>query len=142
MKTHAESIWIDDDDLPSDGDSCGLCVVTRDEQGEGETEFVPAAAYLELKAKLETAEYSANGFESLYDATHKELADLKAVAEKALTIIEQYGGTDESHHQTWVIDQVVRALTGEGYAKWVDDMKGATGDNGTREYDWNEGVEP
>lgn len=32
--------------------------------------------------------------------------------EKALSIAVAYGGTDGAHHKDWVIDQMVRALTG------------------------------
>ena len=31
---------------------------------------------------------------------------------RALDIAIKYGGIDGSHHKTWVIDQMVRALTG------------------------------
>lgn len=32
--------------------------------------------------------------------------------EKALDLAVRYGGTDGDHHKAWVIDQMVRALTG------------------------------
>jgi len=81
MKAHAESIWLNTFNVAY-ANRCGVdfeATVTRDESqvDEYDVEFVPAAAYLELKAKLETAEYSANGFESLYDAAYKEIAELK-----------------------------------------------------------------
>ena len=82
MKAHAESIWLNTFNVAY-ANRCGVdfeATVTRDESqvDEYDVEFVPAAAYLELKAKLETAEYSANGFESLYDAAHSELVDIKS----------------------------------------------------------------
>lgn len=32
--------------------------------------------------------------------------------QKALDIAVRYGGNDGAHHKDWVIDQMVRALTG------------------------------
>lgn len=58
----------------------------------------------------------------------------------AIEVLEHYGGTDESHHQTWVIDQVARALLGADYPAWVIDMK--DGEDGPDTYDWNEGIPP
>lgn len=58
----------------------------------------------------------------------------------ALDVIEHHGGTDESHHQTWVIDQVVRALLGDRYPAWVVEMK--QGEDGPNTYGWNEGIPP
>ena len=33
--------------------------------------------------------------------------------DKALSIAVAYGGVDGAHHKDWVIDQMVRALTGK-----------------------------
>jgi hypothetical protein len=80
VKTHPESVWVDHfglDESRNDGSSITEVMSEESEACEGDVEFVPAAAYIELKAKLETAEYSANGFESLYDAAYKEIAELK-----------------------------------------------------------------
>jgi len=63
----------------------------------------------------------------------------KAIDE-ALVLIFLYGGIDGEHHKTWVIDQVVRALTGEGYAAWVAEAK--NGKDGPETYDWDEGIAP
>lgn len=37
----------------------------------------------------------------------------------ALDIIEKFAGCDGAHHKQWVIDQVLRALTGDGYPEFV-----------------------
>jgi len=37
----------------------------------------------------------------------------------ALKIAFRYGSMDGAHHKTWVIDQMVRCLTGKKYKKWV-----------------------
>lgn len=39
-----------------------------------------------------------------------------------------------------VLDQVVRALTGNKYEEWVKKQK--TGEDGPETYDWEEGIPP
>ena len=58
----------------------------------------------------------------------------------ALNIAEFYGSCDGAHHKTWVIDQMVRALTGDGYAEWVRKRK--AGEDGPETYEWDEGIAP
>lgn len=65
-------------------------------------------------------------------------ADEKVTA--ALKQIEQYGGIDGGHHKMWVIDQVARVLTGDGYQQWVMEMK--AGEDGPETYSWDEGIAP
>lgn len=60
--------------------------------------------------------------------------------ERALGIARQYGGIDGAHHKTWVIDQMCRALLGDGYDEWVKEQK--AGEDGPDAYDWNEGIPP
>lgn len=43
--------------------------------------------------------------------------------EKALGVIDRYGGIDGAHHKMWVLDQVVRILTGDDYDAWVERHK-------------------
>jgi len=83
---------------------------------------------------------------------------------KALEFANIYGGIDGGHHKTWVIDQMVRALTGcptdkftgtdargqtyefegqganEEYAAFVRDHR--AGDEGPETYDWDVGSPP
>lgn len=54
----------------------------------------------------------------------------------ALKLACDYGQVDGDHHKTWVIDQTVRVLTGNGYEAWVK-----AGD-GPETYEWDEGVAP
>jgi len=49
---------------------------------------------------------------------------------KALELILQYGGIDGAHHKDWVLDQVVRVLTEDGYEKFPNT------------YGWEEGIAP
>jgi hypothetical protein len=58
----------------------------------------------------------------------------------ALDVIERYGTIDGEHHKTWVIDQVARALTGDGYDEWV--VKLRDGEDGPETYDWDTGIAP
>lgn len=74
-----------------------------------------------------------------YDRANQELAKLKKQKDAALEHAE-FGGTDGAHHKAWVIDQIVRALTGDGYAAWVADMR--AGQDGPETYDWDEGIPP
>lgn len=60
--------------------------------------------------------------------------------EEAMSLIEQYAGIDGAHHKQWVIDQVARALKGEGYEKWVREY--CDGDDGPETYEWDEGIAP
>ena len=59
---------------------------------------------------------------------------------KALETIEHYGGIGGDHHRCWVIDQVVRAITGDDYEDWVAEMK--DGEEGPNTYGWDEGIAP
>jgi len=56
--------------------------------------------------------------------------------EYAINLLLDYGQVDSSRHKAWVIDQVLRALTGSKYQQVIDKFC----DNG--EYDWDEGVAP
>ena len=78
---------------------------------------------------------------------------------KALDLAVRFGGIDGDHHKTWVIDQMVRALTGcpmlkfvskeysymeqgesKEYKKLVADAK--AGDDGPETYNWDCGIAP
>jgi hypothetical protein len=52
----------------------------------------------------------------------------------------QYGGIDGGHHKMWVIDQMVRCLTGVKYVEWVKTAK--AGEDGPETYTWDEGIPP
>lgn len=69
-----------------------------------------------------------------------ELAVLKSEIRQALKIARSYGSIDCEHHKTWVIDQMVRALTGDGYAAWVAET--CNGEDGPDTYSWEEGIPP
>lgn len=58
----------------------------------------------------------------------------------ALEFAHLYGGIDGGHHKMWVIDQMVRALTGVLYEQWV--IEQCSGEDGPNTYDWDEGIAP
>lgn len=60
--------------------------------------------------------------------------------DEALLLIFKYGGIGGAHHKQWVLDQVVRALTGDGYAAWVAEAR--AGEDGPDTYDLDEGIAP
>jgi len=60
--------------------------------------------------------------------------------EKALSVIRRCGGNDGAHHKDWVLDQVVRALTRDGYGKWV--AKAKSGEDGPDTYSYSVGIAP
>lgn len=64
----------------------------------------------------------------------------KEATRKALELARKYGGIDGDHHKAWVIDQMVRALTGDKYAEFVAGSK--VGEDGPDTYEWNEGIAP
>lgn len=59
---------------------------------------------------------------------------------KALEIAFNYGSIDGDHHKMWVIDQMVRILTGRNYKQWVADY--CDGEDGPDSYEWDEGIAP
>lgn len=61
-------------------------------------------------------------------------------ADKALTMAFEYGGIDGAHHKDWIIDQIVRALTGENYESFV--AHACQGEDGPNTYEWDEGIAP
>lgn len=51
-----------------------------------------------------------------------------------------FGTTDGAHHKMWVIDQMVRALTGDVYVDWVRAFE--DGEDGPHTYEWDQGIAP
>lgn len=76
----------------------------------------------------------------LRDGAEEAYERLDGTVMKALGIAAQYGTTDGGDHRMWVIDQMVRALTGDSYSQWVQDME--YGEDGPHTYEWEEGIAP
>lgn len=83
---------------------------------------------------------------------------------KALAIAVAYGGIDGAHHKDWVIDQMVRALTGCPVQLYVEPLgdggeftaseqveseaykelvaQACAGEDGPQTYSWSTGIAP
>ena len=65
---------------------------------------------------------------------------MASAKDKALEVAMRYGQAPEPSHKAWVIDQMVRVLTGDGYAKWVSNFR--RGEQGADTYVWDQGTAP
>ncbi len=70
-----------------------------------------------------------------YANLEAETTSLREGVEAAINFAVRFGGIEGDHHKAWVIDQMVRALAGNGYEKLVKD---ACGDD----YRWEVGIAP
>lgn len=60
---------------------------------------------------------------------------------KAIDVALDYGQADGARHKAWVIDQMLRALTGSDYDRIISDYcKGP--DGYPFAYDWDTGIAP
>jgi hypothetical protein len=65
--------------------------------------------------------------------------------ELALDVAANYGQVDGDHHKAWVIDEMVRALTGHSYQQWVAlyEAPVVDEDSGDRYHEeWDVGIAP
>jgi len=86
-----------------------------------------------------------SGFREHLDAAVAERVEAAVARERercatALEVARRFGSIDGDHHKSWVIDQMVRALTGDGYEAFVADAK--AGEDGPDTYGWEEGIPP
>jgi hypothetical protein len=58
----------------------------------------------------------------------------------ALEVARRYGGVEGAHHKDWVIDQMVRYLTGDKYEEFVAAAR--SGAEGLESFEWAEGIAP
>ena len=70
----------------------------------------------------------------------KRIQELEEESKRVLDLIFEYGQIDGGHHKMWVIDQIVRILTKDGYNEWVKNYvyDEETGDI----YSWDKGIAP
>jgi len=66
--------------------------------------------------------------------------ELEQTIAEALELALTCGQVDGSHHKAWVIDQMVRILTGSDYDNWV--AEACAGEDGPNTYFWDEGIPP
>lgn len=90
---------------------------------------------MELCEWQERADKSTSG-----DMVYNILKDWENERVKVLDLIVQYGGIDGDHHKAWVLDQIVRILTGRNYKKFVADA--CNGEDGPNTYSWDIGIAP
>ncbi len=57
-----------------------------------------------------------------------------------LLLIYCYVGIDGDHHKQWLIDKIVRTLTGEEYEAWIKVYE--NGEDGPQTYKWDVGIPP
>lgn len=60
--------------------------------------------------------------------------------ERIKAALDCASAVDGAHHKAWVIDQMVRALTGDDYEQWVKEY--CDGEDGPDTYSWDEGMPP
>lgn len=60
--------------------------------------------------------------------------------EQIKELILQYGGIDGDHHKQWLIDQILRGVTGEHYDVTVEQWN--HGEDGPNTYEWDIGIAP
>lgn len=54
-----------------------------------------------------------------WQSDQARIAALEARITHAAALVDRYGMTAGEYHQQWLIDQILRALLGEGYDAWV-----------------------
>jgi hypothetical protein len=59
---------------------------------------------------------------------------------QAIDLTVRYGGIDGDHHKAWVIDQMVRVLAGNDYARIV--AEACAGEDGPHTFTWDKGIPP
>lgn len=75
-----------------------------------------------------------------YREVFQALSEHRRAAAQATDLAVKYGGIDGAHHKTWVIDQMVRALAGDGYDALV--AAACDGEDGSDTYEWDTGIAP
>jgi len=60
--------------------------------------------------------------------------------EQAIELALYYGGYDGADHKAWVIDQMLRVLTGARYERVITDY--CAGEDGPETYSWDTGIAP
>lgn len=74
------------------------------------------------------------------NGNHSCVNNLKMAIKEAVDLAVAYGGIDGSHHKDWVIDQMVRVLSGDEYDDVV--RNACNGEDGPNTYEWDIGIAP
>lgn len=75
------------------------------------------------------------------DELRGQVNELEGRANDALNLAFQFGNIDGGHHKMWVIDQMVRALTGDDYEAWLERYQ-ENEEDPDDPYEWNVGIAP
>lgn len=67
-------------------------------------------------------------------------AETVSKIDAAIELAVRYGGIDGDWHKAWVIDQMVRALSGDRYDAIVAEAR--QGEDGPETFDWDVGIAP
>lgn len=89
---------------------------------EPKAENTPAPAAVEASAKTQ------------------EPMDAIQRRDAALNLAHRFGGFEKAHNKAWLIDQMVRVLSGDEYEAWVTVQK--AGEDGPDTYHWEKGIRP
>lgn len=85
--------------------------------------------------RIHKQEEKIHDLELLVGSLQQENQKYKEAIDKAVDIAWRYGQTDGDHHQKWVTDQMVRALLGSDYEKFVKEHE-------KEDYTWDIGIAP
>jgi hypothetical protein len=73
---------------------------------------------------------------SIETAANNEAGRIKSAVDLAV----QFGGVDGDFHKMWVIDQMIRILTGADYDRII--AEACNGEDGPETYEWDTGIAP
>lgn len=131
----------------TDGGISGYVATVQEFPGRSARKAWPAGAIADLKSKIKEQikrmdakgedipdNSSPTGF-YIRDEYEKYLDCDTENALKALRTAALYGHSKDPEEQAWIIDQMVRALTGQKYSQFVDAVT-------KEDNDWNEGTVP
>ena len=66
--------------------------------------------------------------------------EAEQIIQQTIDLAIRYGGFDGAHHKMWVIDQMVRLLTGDNYEQVI--REACDGEDGPDTYEWDCGIAP
>ena len=61
-------------------------------------------------------------------------------AKQVLNLIEEWGGIDGGHHKQWLLNEIVKTITKDGYEQWIKIYE--DGEDGPETYEWDTGIAP
>ena len=93
---------------------------------------------LERGATIMHDQRRAAALERIVARQARKIDALKKTINDAIDLGFAYGDTDGSHHRKWTIDQMVRILSGDDYAKNV--AQACDGSDGPNTYSWDVGI--